>query len=161
MRSNSTVPANAPGAPARSRVVYGLLTLTVVGLGLASRRYGSDWPFVRVYVGDALWALMVFFGIAFGVNRWSTRTVALAALGFCFGIEASQLYHAPWIDGIRATRLGGLVLGFGFLWSDLLCYVAGVAVGVLAEHYGTSAKWLASFVCIGLVTNCAGTGDAS
>ncbi len=44
-------------------------------------------------------------------------------------VELSQLYHAPWIDSIRQTTLGGLILGFGFLWSDLACY----ALGVLAE----------------------------
>ena len=40
-------------------------------------------------------------------------------------VELSQLYHAPWIDSIRQTTLGGLILGFGFLWSDLACYAVG------------------------------------
>jgi len=48
-------------------------------------------------------------------------------------VELSQLYHAPWIDPIRRTTLGGLVLGFGFLWSDLACYAAGGGLGVLIE----------------------------
>lgn len=82
-----------------------------------------------------MWALMVFFGFAVLFNRWPTETIVLATLLFSFGIEISQLYHAPWIDNVRATRLGGLVLGFGFVWSDLLCYSVGIAVGVLAEKY--------------------------
>ncbi|CKH20539.1 Protein of uncharacterised function (DUF2809) [Streptococcus pneumoniae] len=45
----------------------------------------------------------------------------------------SQLYHAEWIDNIRATTLGGLVLGYGFLWSDLVAYTIGVGVGFLFE----------------------------
>ncbi|MFM8818855.1 MAG: DUF2809 domain-containing protein, partial [Phycisphaerales bacterium] len=44
-----------------------------------------------------------------------------------------QLHHAPWIDGIRATRLGALVLGSGFLWSDIACYAVGVAGGAAGE----------------------------
>ena len=32
--------------------------------------------------------------------------------------------------------LGGLILGFGFLWSDLACYAAGVGLGVLLEQIG-------------------------
>jgi len=43
--------------------------------------------------------------------------------------EVSQFYHAPWIDSIRSTTLGGLVLGFGFKLSDLVCYCVGVFVG--------------------------------
>ena len=48
-----------------------------------------------------------------------------------YGIEISQLYQAPWIDATRATRLGGLVLGHGFLWSDMVCYSVGIGVGAL------------------------------
>lgn len=105
----------------------------VLLLGLISRRYFGELPFVRAYVGDALWALMVFFGIALVWTRWPAGRVALAALLFAFGIEISQLYHAPWIDGLRATRLGGLVLGFSFVGSDLLCYSVGVATGFLID----------------------------
>jgi hypothetical protein len=76
---------------------------------------------------------MVFFGVAFLFPRWSTRIVAIATVVFCFGIELSQLYHAPWIDRVRATTLGGLILGFSFVWSDLLCYTVGVAIGVLID----------------------------
>ncbi|MCY7330065.1 MAG: DUF2809 domain-containing protein [Saprospiraceae bacterium] len=41
-----------------------------------------------------------------------------------------QLYHAPWMDGLRVTRLGGLILGFGCLWSDLGCYTLGAFLRV-------------------------------
>ncbi len=47
--------------------------------------------------------------------------------------------HAPWIDGIRNTTLGGLVLGFGFLLSDLVCYLVGIAAGAFAEL--TMRRW--------------------
>jgi hypothetical protein len=43
------------------------------------------------------------------------------------------LYHANWIDTIRKTTLGGLILGYGFLWSDLLAYAIGIAAGVIIE----------------------------
>ncbi len=118
----------------RNRLLYAGLTAAAVVAGLASRQFFGGSPFVRAYVGDALWALMVFFGIGLLFVRWSTTTVALAALLFSFGIEFSQLYHAPWIDALRHTRLGGLALGFGFVWSDLLSYSAGVVVGVAVER---------------------------
>ena len=40
-------------------------------------------------------------------------------------IELSQLYQAPGLNRIRLTTLGGLLLGYIFLWSDLLCYGLG------------------------------------
>ncbi|MBD2754287.1 ribosomal maturation YjgA family protein [Spirosoma validum] len=119
----------------RSRIVYGLLMISVVLMGLASRSFFGEIAFIKTYVGDALWSLMVFFGFAATFRQWSTKTVTLAAMLFSFGIEISQLYHAPWIDSLRATRLGGLVLGFSFVWSDLLCYSLGIAVGVFVETY--------------------------
>ncbi len=80
-----------------------------------------------------LWALMVFLGFALLFNRQPTKIIALMTGLFSFGIEFSQLYHAPWIDAVRATRLGGLVLGFGFLWTDLLCYSVGILIGSLID----------------------------
>jgi hypothetical protein len=85
------------------------------------------------YGGDALWALMVFVGIGFLLPRASTLTLALLALTFAWGIEFSQLYHAPWIDAVRATLPGRLVLGSTFNWPDLPAYAVGIALGVLAE----------------------------
>ena len=57
----------------------------------------------------------------------------MLALVFSLMIEVSQLYHAPWIDA-SANALGGLVLGFGFVWSDLVCYLVGVGFGVFIER---------------------------
>ncbi|WP_258140294.1 ribosomal maturation YjgA family protein [Mucilaginibacter phenanthrenivorans] len=58
------------------------------------------------------------------------KWVTIASLLFCYGIEFSQLYQAPWINNIRHTVIGGLVLGEGFLWGDMLCYTVGVAIGI-------------------------------
>lgn len=51
-------------------------------------------------------------------------------------IEVSQLYKAPWIDSIRGTTLDALVLGHGFLRSDLASYAVGVGVGIVIEGVG-------------------------
>ncbi|MDQ3816194.1 MAG: DUF2809 domain-containing protein [Acidobacteriota bacterium] len=61
------------------------------------------------------------------------RWVVAAAGLFSLAVELSQLYHAPWIDGLRQIRLAALLLGHGFLWSDLVCYGVGVGVGALTE----------------------------
>ena len=129
----------------RSRFVYALLILAVILLGLSSRAKVVQPhlpPFIAEYAGDTLWALTAFLGLGFLWPDLSTGRVAALALGFAVCIELSQLYHAPWIDAIRHTRMGGLVLGFGFLWSDLACYVVGVMGGVGLEWIGNHKKAL-------------------
>ncbi|MGE6401484.1 hypothetical protein BWGOE4_27190 [Bacillus mycoides] len=118
----------------RNRLLYALFTIVVVILGLSSRKFAFVLPdLLNDYLGDALWALMIFTGFGFLFPKIETRKLAFISLIFCYGIEISQLYHAEWIDSIRATTLGGLVLGYGFLWSDLVAYTIGVGVGMLGE----------------------------
>ncbi len=118
----------------RNRLLYALFTIVVVILGLSSRKFAFVLPdLLNDYLGDALWALMIFTGFGFLFPKIETRKLAFISLIFCYGIEISQLYHAEWIDSIRATTLGGLVLGYGFLWSDLVAYTIGVGVGMLCE----------------------------
>lgn len=89
--------------------------------------------FVATYAGDTLWALMVYWLIRMAFPNKPTGFILLAAIIFSFGIEFSQLYHAPWIDAIRGNRLGGLVLGFGFKLSDLICYSVGILFGASVD----------------------------
>jgi hypothetical protein len=114
-------------------VSLGLIAVVVL-LGLGSRRFGDRLPgFVAAYAGDTLWALAAFLGIGLLLPRASTGLVALLALTVSLLVEISQLYKAPWIDSIRRTTPGGLVLGFDFVWSDLACYTVGVGLGILIE----------------------------
>lgn len=57
------------------------------------------------------------------------------SLMFSFGIEFSQLYQAEWINSIRATILGGLILGKGFLWIDLVRYTVGITLSYGLDQY--------------------------
>lgn len=119
---------------ARKRWQYALFILLAILLGIGSRKFGNILPdFLAKYAGDTLWALMVFLLIGFLKPALSTLKAGLIALIFAFSIEISQLYHAEWVDVIRATLPGALVLGHTFVWSDLLCYSSGVAIGVLLE----------------------------
>lgn len=124
-----------PAARPRSRPLYLALVLAVVVLGLASRRHRAALPpFLGAYAGDALWAAMVYL---LGAALWSrarVRTLAAGAALFAFCIEATQLYQAPWIDAVRGTRPGALVLGHDFVASDLLCYAAGVLAAAACDR---------------------------
>ena len=126
---------NALGAARhRSRLLYAVLVLAVIAAGLASRRYPWLLPAqLGKYPGDALWALMVMLLYGLARPRWSVARTAAAALATSFVVEFSQLYQADWINAIRHTTLGHLVLGSGFDTHDLLAYTVGVAVGAVAE----------------------------
>ena len=119
----------------RNRLFYLLMAVIVIFLGLLSRRITGYLPeVVNLVLGDSLWALMVYLLMGMVFINWSVRKVAVFGLAFCFMIELSQLYHEPWIDKIRSTTLGGLVLGYGFLWSDLVAYAIGIGIGILVEN---------------------------
>lgn len=119
----------------QNRFLYGALILITIALGLFARKVAYPYlpDLINDYLGDALWASMIFFIFRFLLIRKDVKPVAIYSLLFCFLIEISQLYHAPWIDTVRATTLGALVLGSGFLWSDLLAYTIGVSLAAALD----------------------------
>jgi len=48
----------------------------------------------------------------------------------------SQLVQIGWLDALRATRLGGLLLGHGFQTADLVAYAVGTLVALTADRFG-------------------------
>ena len=118
----------------RSRLWLLVSLVGVIALGLASRKF--PWLFPAIfgkYPGDALWALMVFAGLAFLEPRASTARLAVLALAISCAVELSQLYQAPWLNAIRGTTIGHLVLGSTFSWSDIVAYAVGVLVASLID----------------------------
>lgn len=118
----------------RNRMHYAVGMIVVTGTGLLWRSGLIPLPaFLSKYGGDALWALAVFCVVGLVLPRKPTGYVAIIALGCAWAVEFLQLYHAPWIEGVRATRLGRLALGTTFHSPDLLAYLVGVACGALGE----------------------------
>jgi len=119
----------------RSRALLLPLMGLTVALGLGSRSAAARLylpRFVTDYAGDALWTVMVYLCLVFLLPRLSLQLAAAGALGISVLVELSQLVHTPWLDALRAHRLGALILGRGFLVSDLFCYAlgAGLAAGL-------------------------------
>jgi len=48
-------------------------------------------------------------------------------------VEFSQLYQAAWLNSIRGTTIGHLVLGSTFSWVDIAAYGVGVLIGALVD----------------------------
>ena len=116
----------------RNRVHYILLTMVTIVLGLGSRSQMVP-AVIYPYLGDMFYALMIYFIMGLLFPSWSSLRVAIFAVGICFMIELSQLCQADWIQEIRKYRLGGLILGYGFLWSDLVSYTIGGILGIGIE----------------------------
>jgi len=123
-----------PGNISRNSLVQTLILLLVIVAGIASRKYPQIFPsFLGKYPGDALWALAAFVLWGLILPRTSSLKVALLAFLTAFIDELSQLYHAPWIDAIRSTSIGHVLLGFSFSWLDILAYAVGVVIGIILE----------------------------
>ncbi|WP_236841439.1 DUF2809 domain-containing protein [Brevibacillus formosus] len=118
----------------RARVAYIVAVFVVMALGLGSRAFADVLPvFVAEHFGDALWASMIYFGFRTCYAHKKISFALWCSLAFCFAIEGSQLYQASWINYLRETTLGALVLGKGFLMADLVRYTAGAAVAALLD----------------------------
>lgn len=119
----------------RNRLLYAGVIAIVIIAGLGSRSdLAAHLPeFIATYAGDTLWTLTVFLVLGFAFPTAKTAIIAIMTLAISYGVELSQLYQAEWLNAIRATRIGALVLGAGFKWSDLICYTVGCAIGVAGE----------------------------
>lgn len=124
----------------RARARYALACLATLAAGLASRALPGVIPaFLGKYPGDVLWALMVYFGVAFILPRASIGRVAACALALSYGIEFLKLWQAPWLVHLRHTTLGHLVFGHAFSWQNLAAYAIGVGIGIAIEAASVTA----------------------
>lgn len=117
----------------RKRKWHLLIVLLIISAGLVSRASFIPKVFYP-FLGDVLYAMMVYFITGFIFLGLNAKKVALISLIICILIELSQLNQAPWINALRAYKLGGLILGYGFLWSDLLMYTIGCTICYLLEN---------------------------
>jgi len=116
------------------RIAYLIAIVITISLGLASRRWSTLLPsFVAQNAGDILWAMMVYFGFRLLLVHKSTLIAIWLSFLFSFGVEFSQLYQEDWINQIRGTTLGALVLGKGFLVEDLVRYTAGIIIAAVLD----------------------------
>lgn len=118
----------------RNRLLLLVCTLAVIVLGLASRRYPVLFPeFLGKYPGDVLWSLMLYYGWAFLKPSSPANRIALFTLVTASLVEVSQLIQVSWLNTIRHTTIGHLVLGTVFSWYDIFAYTIGVILGLYCD----------------------------
>lgn len=120
--------------PSGPRLSFVALALATIALGLGLQWLRPELPLVFADVlGDALWALMIYWLIGAAAPGTPRLQRAAVALAVCWVVEFSQLYHTTWLDDWRATTMGHLTLGSGFDARDLAAYGLGVLVGIGLE----------------------------
>ncbi|MEZ4771967.1 MAG: DUF2809 domain-containing protein [Bacteroidia bacterium] len=125
----------------RNRFYYFLLILITIGAGLLSRsRFIPEC--IYPYLGDVLYTVMYYFIAGFMFPTMKPIKVAILSMGFCYAIEFTQLCKADWIMALRSYKLGGLILGYGFRWSDLVCYAIGGFGGMAMEKMCRKSVYL-------------------
>jgi hypothetical protein len=101
----------------------------VIAMGILSRVIHTGFVVFDKYLGDALYAAMVY-----GILRLLTNSAASSAVGAAVlmtAIEVFQLTGIPaeMLASGRAliTRICGRLLGVEFSYLDLLAYAVGIA----------------------------------
>ena len=123
MTARSTLPTRL--------AAFGFMILAAV-LGLASRKTALHTvPVIGTYGGDAAWAMAAYALVRTCAPRARIDTVMLLAAGMALAVELSQLIDAPWINELRQNAFVALLIGKGFLWSDLAAYLAGIVIAAL------------------------------
>jgi len=109
----------------KRKILISLIGIVVlIPLGLYSRHI--TW--LPKETGDALWAMMVFCFWRIILVKSKLRTVAIVSLAHSFIVEFSQLLRWQWLVSFRNTFVGHMMLGQGFLWTDLVAYVIGITI---------------------------------
>ena len=118
------------------RLNYFISILLILILGILSRKILG----IPLFIGDVLYAVLIYFGFRFLIMDSRKSTSLLLSLLFCFGIEILQLVQIDWLIAIRKTTLGHYILGEGFLWLDLLCYVMGTLMAYYLDKLFLSSR---------------------
>ena len=109
--------------PIQRKILVSLIGIIVlIPLGLYSRHL--KW--IPEETGDALWAMMVFCLWRIILVKQSLRLVAIISLMLSFLVEFSQILRWSWLVSFRSTFSCHMMLGQGFLWTDLLAYLIGI-----------------------------------
>ena len=121
-----------------------LLCLSAVILaGLGSRQVHTGFLLSDKYMGDALYAVMVYLLLAFCRCGAAPLRLGVLTMIIMTALELFQLTGMP----LRMTSNGSLLLhGIGrlmgtvFGWPDLVAYAAGVFAALCADYWLTGKE---------------------
>jgi hypothetical protein len=117
----------------KSRASWVLCLTGIIALGILSRIVHTGLVIFDKYLGDALYAAMVYTLLRL---RWKTAGVAIPAMACMTAIELFQLTRIPaqlLSSDHLAVRLCARLMGTEFSFLDLLAYAVGIGCIYLAD----------------------------
>ena len=121
----------------RSRVPWLLCLACIVAIGVLSRFVHTGFVVLDKYLGDALYAAMVYAILR--ILRWG-NAVAVPAMIIMIGIELFQLTMIPahmLASEHIVVRICARLIGSEFSFLDLLAYGTGILCIYLADFSRT------------------------
>lgn len=114
------------------RIAILISLLLVVPLGYGARFYlNSEQEWLRNLLGNIAYESFWIWLVVFLFPQTAPLNAAVGVCVASFAIEFLQLWHPAWLEAVRATLPGRLILGNSFLWADLPQYGLGSFVGWL------------------------------
>lgn len=104
----------------------------IVPFGLFTKFYqGPGQRWLNDSFGGIPYEIFWILLVAWIWPRGKPVAIALGVFGVTVGLEFLQLWHPAWLQAIRATLPGRLMLGHAFTWSDFPYYAMGCVLGGL------------------------------
>ena len=116
------------------RLVYGISSLILLGIEILIGLFAHGW--VRSYLGDVLVVILIYTIIRTmspdKPSKWFILPSAI--LIFSFIVEFLQLWGFCDRFGIE-NKLLRIIIGTGFSYIDLICYIIGLIPCYLIEFF--------------------------
>ncbi len=111
---------------------YFLLTILFFVIEVLIALYVHD-TIIRPYFGDVLVVILIYCFIK-SFLKLPVLPVALFVLLFSFSVEFLQYLNIIEKLGLQNSKIARTVIGTSFAWIDLVCYIAGIIIVIIAEE---------------------------
>jgi Protein of unknown function (DUF2809) len=117
------------------------LALATILTGLIWRMAPLHLPFfLWKYGGSTLWAIAVYWMIAFLLPSARPITLTTLACLFALAVEFSRLIPSPTLEAFRETLAGRLILGSIFSPRNIVAYWLAILLAALADSFSAPGR---------------------
>lgn len=110
---------------------YFILTFLLLSIEICIALFVHD-NFIRPYIGDVLVVILIYCFIKSFINLPPNIT-AIAVLLFSFIVETLQYFKVVNLLGLQNSKVASIIIGTSFAWQDIIAYIVGIAIVILAE----------------------------